>query len=310
MDTLTLAAPSHHALPNLSRLRVRNPGSEEEDGQEEPSDVEEGGEDLLEQLDRPLVGVTTARAPPSARWHWPVHTVLVAVAQVVLYYATDTHAHFAMPLPLAEGDSWRLLTLILAHGDATHLWSNVVGLLVLGTAFEIYDGFVATAVVYWGSGVFGSALTVALWSDRCSLALGASGAVYGLVGALLAGLLVNWQELAVDAEALGLRRCRRGLACVLALAQLAAAALLAAVIGVEGFLAATRPDTGVAYAAHFFGALYGLVLGLVAAHNLVPHRWERWLAFLALLVATASLAVAAVVVSARVADWRDGPRCE
>lgn len=239
----------------------------------------------------------------------PVHTLVVAALQVILYYVANTRETLAIAVPVAEGQEWRLLTLILAHADEVHLWSNTVALLLFGGLFEMANGSIATFVVYWGSGLFASAMEVVLWSRECVVFLGGSGAVYGLIGALLGELLLNWNEayaLLEPAKGERVSRCRRCLgACTTTTLRVATASLIAFVVVVEGVLHFMSDTTGVARGAHFFGGVYGAAVALFAAHNAVVHRWELWINLLAFTTAIAAACVAAILVAARVAEWRD-----
>ena len=76
---------------------------------------------------------------------------------------------------------WQLLTAMFAHGSLEHLAMNMVSLWWLGTLLERMQGTVRFAIVYFVSGIFGN-LVFALVGD--SFAVGASGAIFGLLGAV------------------------------------------------------------------------------------------------------------------------------
>ncbi|XP_074304030.1 RHOMBOID-like protein 3 isoform X2 [Silene latifolia] len=85
---------------------------------------------------------------------------------------------------------WRLITCIWLHGGLVHLSLNILSLLVIGIRLEQKFGFVRIGVLYLVSGVGGSVLS-ALFLGRY-MSMGASGAIFGLLGAMLSELLVNW----------------------------------------------------------------------------------------------------------------------
>ena len=94
---------------------------------------------------------------------------------------------------LHEFQVWRWLTPVLLHASATHLAYNMLMQLVLGFRLEPTVGSWRTVVVYFGS-AFGGILLSAIGSPL-SLAVGASTAIFGLAGSVLAWLLVNWSAL-------------------------------------------------------------------------------------------------------------------
>ncbi|MFO8017923.1 MAG: rhomboid family intramembrane serine protease [Promethearchaeia archaeon] len=85
-------------------------------------------------------------------------------------------------LIIEELEWWRLLTPIFFHADITHLFSNMVGLLLFGTVVEENYTKVEYFAIYFISGVIGNIFS--LWLlPIYSISLGASGAVFGLMGA-------------------------------------------------------------------------------------------------------------------------------
>ena len=83
---------------------------------------------------------------------------------------------------------WRLPASVFIHGGLLHLAVNMWCLYNIGPLVERFFGNVATAVIYLAAGVGGAIASMTL-SGRVSV--GASGAIFGLLGALLAFLLIN-----------------------------------------------------------------------------------------------------------------------
>jgi membrane associated rhomboid family serine protease len=81
---------------------------------------------------------------------------------------------------ISAGEWWRALTAIFLHGNFTHLLFNMWALFLFGPALERRFGF---ASLYLASGIGGSALYHLI--GRQLPAVGASGAIFGLMGALL-----------------------------------------------------------------------------------------------------------------------------
>ncbi len=86
-------------------------------------------------------------------------------------------------------ESWRLLASVFIHGGILHLALNMWCLFNIGPLVEKLFGNVATAVLFLAAGVGGAIASVA--TPPVGASVGASGAIFGLLGSLLAFLLVN-----------------------------------------------------------------------------------------------------------------------
>nr|AIY60747.1 rhomboid protein Ginbi_RBL8c [Ginkgo biloba] len=85
---------------------------------------------------------------------------------------------------------WRLITCIWLHAGVVHLLANMLSLLFIGIRLEQQFGFVRIGVIYLISG-FGGSILSALFIQN-NISVGASGAVFGLLGAMLSELITNW----------------------------------------------------------------------------------------------------------------------
>uniref|UniRef100_A0A165XD11 RHOMBOID-like protein n=1 Tax=Daucus carota subsp. sativus TaxID=79200 RepID=A0A165XD11_DAUCS len=85
---------------------------------------------------------------------------------------------------------WRLVTCMWLHAGIIHLVVNMFSLVFIGIRLEQQFGFVRIGVIYLFSGLGGSILS-ALFIHN-SISVGASGALFGLLGAMLSELLTNW----------------------------------------------------------------------------------------------------------------------
>ncbi len=85
---------------------------------------------------------------------------------------------------VAEGEPYRLLTAAFLHAGFLHLAMNMFLLFILGSQLEAELGRVRFAALYLVSALGGSAASFA-FNPPASFALGASGAVFGLLGAFL-----------------------------------------------------------------------------------------------------------------------------
>src|SRR5262245_42832100 len=81
-----------------------------------------------------------------------------------------------------HGEVWRLLSAMFLHGGLEHLFGNAVGLFILGMAAEHAYGKLEMAAIYMISGLAGSVFSVVL---NPGPAVGASGAIFGLLGAMI-----------------------------------------------------------------------------------------------------------------------------
>ena len=80
-----------------------------------------------------------------------------------------------------SGQVYRLVTGMFMHGSIWHLLCNMYSLYVIGCATENYFGKKKFLLIYFVSGIIGSMFSCIF---NTSLSLGASGAIFGLMGAL------------------------------------------------------------------------------------------------------------------------------
>lgn len=91
-------------------------------------------------------------------------------------------APFAPTMGVADGQWYRLLTSMFTHQEIWHIGFNMLSLWFLGGPLEAALGRARYLVVYFVSGLAGSALAYLLASPSTAT-LGASGAIFGLFGA-------------------------------------------------------------------------------------------------------------------------------
>src|SRR5919204_5604265 len=89
---------------------------------------------------------------------------------------------------VAQGDWWRLITAAFLHYNAIHLFMNMLGLYWFGTALELRLGAARYLALYLVSGLAGSAGALVL--SPLAVTVGASGAIFGILGAML---ILEWQ---------------------------------------------------------------------------------------------------------------------
>ena len=164
---------------------------------------------------------------------------------------------------VANGDYWRLLSAGFLHASPFHIFFNMFALWILGTMLEPAIGTVRFGLIYFVSLLCGSFGALLLSPD--SLTVGASGAVFGLMGAA-----------AVVARNRGLNLMESGLGIW---------------IGLNLLITFTIPNISIG------GHIGGLIGGTVTALLLVELRDRVRLPEIVPWLACASIAVAAVVGS-------------
>jgi rhomboid protease GluP len=142
------------------------------------------------------------------------------------------------------GEWWRMITATILHGSPDHLIGNGIILYVLGMATEHAFGARRFAWIYLVSGLGGSALSMAFGPGP---SVGASGAIFGVMGALIAYLIRHQDRFYVRDKRIG----------VVLLAW-------SVWILIQG-LATPFVDNG----AHLGGLLAGILCGLVAPSRLL-----------------------------------------
>lgn len=90
-------------------------------------------------------------------------------------------------LVLEQGEYWRLLTSVFLHSGFTHLGSNLLVQVLMGNAVERNLGHIKYLILYLASGIGGNVVSV-LYDHAMGVniySVGASGAVFGVMGVLM-----------------------------------------------------------------------------------------------------------------------------
>jgi membrane associated rhomboid family serine protease len=112
-----------------------------------------------------------------------ISLITVYVAQFVL--GDILISNFALFAPsVSTGQWWRLFTAGFLHGSILHLLFNVYILWVLGSQLESILGKTKFIVIYFVS-LIGGSIASFLFSPFGTYSIGASGAIFGLMGAML-----------------------------------------------------------------------------------------------------------------------------
>lgn len=95
----------------------------------------------------------------------------------------DVFTNFALnKYYVKSGEIYRLITCGFLHADIIHLFCNMYSLYIIGTQLENFIGKKKFVIVYFISMITGSLLSCVMSN---SWSVGASGAIFGLIGSLI-----------------------------------------------------------------------------------------------------------------------------
>jgi membrane associated rhomboid family serine protease len=199
-----------------------------------------------------------------------------AVVWLLQQVSPSVTQDFAFMPALGRAEPWRFLTAAFLHGPIYHILFNMYALWVVGSYLEPLLGRARYAALYLASALGGSvgfqllaSPSLTPGSSWLTFSVGASGAVFGLFGALL---VLNRH----------LGRSSAG---------------IAAVIVINGVLGFVLP--GIAWQAHLGGAVTGAACAAILAATSAPERRRLQLpAMAAVCVLLVGLAVAKYAVTA------------
>lgn len=128
----------------------------------------------------------------------PCTIILAAINVIVFFILTSQgmtedgmflleHGAVFVPVVMEDGEYYRLFTSMFLHFGFEHLMNNMVTLVLLGWNLEIEIGKIKFLIIYILSGLGGNILSAwyEVWTVDYSISAGASGAIFGVIGALL-----------------------------------------------------------------------------------------------------------------------------
>jgi membrane associated rhomboid family serine protease len=157
---------------------------------------------------------------------------------------------------MIETASWyRLVTATFLHAGIIHLVMNAAVLAVLGRAIELNHGIIATFFLFFVPAVGGNVVS-ALMQPGYTL-VGASGGIFGLIGACVADAILNWKLMfLVFKDRPGMSGCWMKFRCIFWLClELIIHSLIGFTPYVDNF-------------AHLGGLLYGLLVAFMIMERL------------------------------------------
>lgn len=126
-------------------------------------------------------------------------TVLLVAANVIVFLVLSfqgmtenagfmlQHGAMYVPYIIGKGEYYRLFTSMFLHFGYDHLINNMIALAAMGWNLELDIGKIKFLIVYFVSGLAGNILS-AWWDIQTGsmvVSAGASGAIFGIIGALL-----------------------------------------------------------------------------------------------------------------------------
>ncbi len=150
------------------------------------------------------------------------------------------------PFVVVEGEWWRLLTAMFLHGGMTHLLMNMFSLYIIGRPMELYFSPKSYLSLYLLTGIVGGLVSIVVHPE--TVAIGASGAIFGVFGALSGYFFAYRRELGEHAHQFMKD--------------------FALIIGINLILGFSIPNIDVS--AHAGGLVSGLIGGLIVARH--PER--------------------------------------
>ena len=116
----------------------------------------------------------------------PIITYIIIGLNILIYFVSISKNIFPMfavnRYAVKEGEYFRLLTGTFLHANIFHLMFNCYSIYIIGMQLESFLGKARYIAVYLLSGIAGSLLSICFSSYY---SVGASGAIFGLLGSLL-----------------------------------------------------------------------------------------------------------------------------
>jgi membrane associated rhomboid family serine protease len=99
------------------------------------------------------------------------------------YISSDLIVHLGLQPASVLEEPWTILTSMFVHDGLFHIFANMITLYFFGSALVRLVGSRRFLFIYFGGGILGGILFILL-GPQFSIAVGASGAVFALGGAL------------------------------------------------------------------------------------------------------------------------------
>lgn len=185
------------------------------------------------------------------RWFSLANTVMIA-ANILIFLLIVAVDYFGSAGKIREagalswymvidkGQYYRILTHMFLHSGLEHLFSNLLVLTFVGNILEHATGWLKYLVIYFGSGIIAGIASIGynMIKAESSMSIGASGAIFGVVGAMIYIIIDNKGRI----EGISSRQL-----------------ILFAIISLYGGIRSVNIDN----AAHIGGLLAGIILAMI-----------------------------------------------
>lgn len=117
----------------------------------------------------------------------PIVTYSLIAINIIIFLLANSNINVVYDLFLYKNlgnEFYRLITCAFTHYELFHLLFNMYALYVVGSQIESFFGKTKYIIIYLGSALIGSLLSLTFMADN-GASLGASGTIFGLFGSLL-----------------------------------------------------------------------------------------------------------------------------
>jgi membrane associated rhomboid family serine protease len=153
---------------------------------------------------------------------------------------------------------WTIITSMFVHGGFDHIFANMLTLFFFGIPLERMIGSKKFLLVYFVSGIFGNLLYYLLYFGKDIFGIGASGAIFGVLGAFA---VMRPGDYVIMFP-------------VMIPIPLALALVLWFLINLIGLIFQLG---NIGYAAHLGGLIVGVLFGKKFKKKIIPYEMEEYL---------------------------------
>lgn len=195
-------------------------------------------------------------------------------------------------LIVVENQVWRLISSAILHAGLVHYFVNCLALRFVGGAIETTHGSLAAGLLFGIPAIGGTILSAIFLPEY--ITVGASGGIFGLIGACLADIMTNWKHLFSDFVTENGKRGRHIMVVVFLFLDIALNCLIGLTPYVDNFT-------------HLGGLVYGFLIGLTTMERLKGEFFglqENWWSqtkqiitrFLGLIISLILIIITAVIL--------------
>lgn len=147
----------------------------------------------------------------------PIVTIIIIAINVLVFGLLELNGGSTNPQTLLEfgaaqyslvvtqGQWYRIVTSMFLHIGVMHIFMNVMWLVLAGIRAEQSFGILKFLAIYFAGGIIGALAMVMLAPHPLTIGAGASGAIFGLIGAMMARMLITKRPIATfNVQSLGI----------------------------------------------------------------------------------------------------------